>query len=88
VIGHLRWVENVATDTTRAGCRREAFGIKSWSVSMAMSATRRACSLGILARRGIIATEVGRVVASEASLGLHTLRDAVGSITGEHAKAL
>ena len=69
----LRWVENVATDTTRAGCCREAFGVESWSVSMAMSTTRRACSLGILARRCIIATEVGCVVASEASLGLHTL---------------
>ena len=55
---------------------------------MVMSTTRRACSLGILARRGIIATEVGRVVASEASLSLHTLRDAVGGITCEHAEAL
>jgi len=72
-MGHLRWVENVATDTTRARCRREAFGVESWNVSMVMSTPRRACSLGILARRGIIATEVGRVVASEASLGLHTL---------------
>ena len=72
-MGHLRWVENVATDTTRAGCRREAFSVESWSVSMVMSTTRRECSLGILAGRGIIATEVGRVVASEASLSLHTL---------------
>jgi len=73
VMDHLRWVENVATDTTRARRRREAFGVESWSVSIVLSTTRRACSLGILTRRGIIATEVGRVVASEASLGLHTL---------------
>jgi len=73
MMGHLRWVENVATDTTRARRRREAFGIESWSVSMVRGTTRRVCSLGILARRGIIATEVGRVVASEASLSLHTL---------------
>lgn len=71
--GHLRWVENVATDTTRARCCRKAFSVESWGVSMVMSTMRRACSLGILARRSIIATEVGRVVTAEASLSLHTL---------------
>lgn len=31
---HLRWVKNVAADTTRARCRREAFGIESVYVSI------------------------------------------------------
>lgn len=46
------------------------------------------CLPGILTRCSVIATEVGRVVAAEASLRLQTLGDAVGGITDEHAEAL
>jgi hypothetical protein len=47
-----------------------------------------ACLPSILAGCSIIATEVGRVVASEASLSLQPFRDAIGGITDEHAEAL
>jgi hypothetical protein len=47
-----------------------------------------ASSLGVLARCSIVATEVGCVVAPEASLGLQILGFAVGGIADEHAKAL
>jgi hypothetical protein len=46
------------------------------------------CLPGILTRCSIVATEVGCVVAAEASLRLQTFGDAVGGITDEHAEAL
>jgi hypothetical protein len=46
------------------------------------------CLPGILTRCSIIATEVGRIIAAEASLRLQTLGDAVGGIADEHAEAL
>lgn len=68
----LRWVEYVRSDATGAWCRGEGLGIQ----------------LCVGARSSIVATEVLRIVATEARLGLPSTTDlfTLSRVTSEHAE--